>query len=797
MRVIVQILLTFVLNASWQVTLIVAFAVACDRLLRGVTARYRHCLWVFTLIACLAVSALSCLTLGKATNHSEPQPQRSLGPTPVVTARILTPGVEDATSGVPESQPPQSKQGGRAISFPLSIRVRPFVAFTIVGLYLLVFLWRVSVLVRAWRRTKYIVAGAFECAFPGSVTDLIQKCQTEVGAKPCRILCSTELAVPITVGVFDRLIILPERFACEISPELLISAVGHEFQHIVRHDYLLNLIYEIIYLPLSFHPAASFARRRIKHTRELCCDAAVTTKLIKPEIYARALVTLIGSAPLHPLAPDTTIGMNESDILEVRIMSLLKSSKLSPRRRTLLLIAAALLLVMPCVAAARFALSFDTKREPPPGGAELQQKKEAEQGEKQERITVELEQQASALKEQIQRAPQAQRAEIEAKLREVQRNLEEHQRELERFAQMKEQIAKSTDSAVDEAVKRELKEKLEAEQKLSQLDRKARLIHHTEAEYSADAREKKIEGNVVLGFTIDHDGLPQNIQIKKSLYPSLDQKAIEAVRTWRFEPAMKGGQPVSMWVQAEINFRLDYGPQSQEEREAREKREKEEREKTQSGGQELRVRLNDEAARRAEREAEQKRDTQLAKLARISMDQAIQIATSKTPGKVTQCSLVGEHWEGPGELAKPALVLYHVIILAGDESNPVTYHVLVNAMDGSIFRNEKEERRQEMTEGYAVQPRILEGGVLNTKAASLPMPAYPAIARAAHADGDVQVRIMIDEGGNVIEATALSGHPLLRATAVNAARQAKFNPTRLQGEPVRVTGLLVYNFLVQ
>jgi len=81
--------------------------------------------------------------------------------------------------------------------------------------------------------------------------------------------------------------------------------------------------------------------------------------------------------------------------------------------------------------------------------------------------------------------------------------------------------------------------------------------------------------------------------------------------------------------------------------------------------------------------------------------------------------------------------------------------------------------------------------------AAIPLADYPDIARAARAQGDVDVRIVIDEGGNVIEAQAVSGHPLLRTAAVNAALAAKFNPTRLSGEPVKVSGLLTYNFLIQ
>jgi TonB family protein len=252
-----------------------------------------------------------------------------------------------------------------------------------------------------------------------------------------------------------------------------------------------------------------------------------------------------------------------------------------------------------------------------------------------------------------------------------------------------------------------------------------------------------------------------------------------------------------MWMEAEMDFRLSQDPQRKEEREARERRETEERANAQFNGQEVRVRSGGEAGRRAERQAEEKRNAILAGLARISMDNAIQIANSKVPGKVIECSLVGEHWEGPGELARPSLVLYHVVMISQD-ATPVRSHVLINAVDGSVVKVSNEEKREpdEMT-AVATRRRTIEGGVLNGKAVSLPAPTYPAIARAANASGDVAVRIVIDEGGNVIEATAVSGHPLLRAAAQAAAREAKFTATRLNGEPVPVSGVLVYNFIAQ
>ncbi len=91
----------------------------------------------------------------------------------------------------------------------------------------------------------------------------------------------------------------------------------------------------------------------------------------------------------------------------------------------------------------------------------------------------------------------------------------------------------------------------------------------------------------------------------------------------------------------------------------------------------------------------------------------------------------------------------------------------------------------------------ISGGVLNGKAINLPKPAYPPIARAARASGTVVVQVTIDENGNVIAAHAVSGHPLLQPAAVGAARQAKFSPTKLSGQPVKVTGVIQYNFVAQ
>lgn len=92
-------------------------------------------------------------------------------------------------------------------------------------------------------------------------------------------------------------------------------------------------------------------------------------------------------------------------------------------------------------------------------------------------------------------------------------------------------------------------------------------------------------------------------------------------------------------------------------------------------------------------------------------------------------------------------------------------------------------------------PKQISGGVLNGKATSLPTPAYPPAARAVRAGGPVTVQVLIDENGSVVSASAVSGNPLLRAAAVQAARGARFSPTKLSGQPVKVSGVITYNFV--
>lgn len=78
---------------------------------------------------------------------------------------------------------------------------------------------------------------------------------------------------------------------------------------------------------------------------------------------------------------------------------------------------------------------------------------------------------------------------------------------------------------------------------------------------------------------------------------------------------------------------------------------------------------------------------------------------------------------------------------------------------------------------------------------NMPKPPYPAAAKVVRAAGPVSVRLLIDENGSVFSAEAISGHPLLRASATQAACRTQFRPTVVSDQRVRITGVIIYNFV--
>jgi periplasmic protein TonB len=95
------------------------------------------------------------------------------------------------------------------------------------------------------------------------------------------------------------------------------------------------------------------------------------------------------------------------------------------------------------------------------------------------------------------------------------------------------------------------------------------------------------------------------------------------------------------------------------------------------------------------------------------------------------------------------------------------------------------------------KPKHVSSVVLSSKIVNLPKPVYPIMAKQIKAQGPVNVQILVDESGKVISAHAINGHMTLTKAAEEAAMRARFTPTLLNEKPIKVQGVITYNFVLQ
>jgi TonB family protein len=216
-------------------------------------------------------------------------------------------------------------------------------------------------------------------------------------------------------------------------------------------------------------------KRRISAARERACDEMATEKLIERASYARALVGIAGMMPNpRPLSqPDYSLGIFDADILEKRIMKLLRNNSASTFWTTISPLTTTAILLGLCISVSAFSFRVDQ-------GAN-----------------------AAGLVSFGVANSQAQDA-----------------------------------------------------LKVGPGITPPKIISKVQPTYPIDAKKVKHQGIVVLATVIGTDGKVENIRVLKSVDPSLDQSAMDAVRQWTFEPALKDGKPVKVETHVEINFSL-------------------------------------------------------------------------------------------------------------------------------------------------------------------------------------------------------------------------------------------------
>src|SRR5207248_10689763 len=147
------------------------------------------------------------------------------------------------------------------------ISVPPFLVRIVLTCYLVWILIHSLSLARALKRTREARLGAEQRPLPDWMESIVSRCRAEFGLRRVTILYSSRAVGPITVGARRPVIILPESLFQASAADDLAAALCHEMAHIRRHDFSLNVLYQFLFLPLSFHPAARLVRRRLDETR--------------------------------------------------------------------------------------------------------------------------------------------------------------------------------------------------------------------------------------------------------------------------------------------------------------------------------------------------------------------------------------------------------------------------------------------------------------------------------------------------------------------------------------------------
>lgn len=287
------------------------------------------------------------------------------------------------------------------------------------------------------------------------------------GIRNAAVAMSSRVFAPVTMGVSPKLLLLPAGIVARISAADMQTVIAHEFAHMRRNDFFKNLLYELLSLPVSYHPVLWLTRQRITETREIICDQAAANLTGRSQ-YSRSLLRL-ASLLVDAMPPRAAhaVGIFDTHILERRLMKLAeKQSELRGMRRF-------------AAIAGCLAMGATTC--------------------------------ASALALHMQ--------------------------------------VNSADASGHHATMQP------ASVNVSPKTMEGNIITKIQPKYPAEAKEKRIQGKVVLNAVIDKEGNVANLKVDSGP-KELRQSAIDAVKQWKYKPYLLNGQPVAVKTTININYTL-------------------------------------------------------------------------------------------------------------------------------------------------------------------------------------------------------------------------------------------------
>jgi bla regulator protein blaR1 len=311
MRVIELWVCEYLLNSLWQVPLLFGAAWVAARMVRNAGARVEHRIWVVALMLEAAVPALH-LDLSELLRKAK--------------SLLQWGGGGDAAGGHTRV----FFGAGTGLSSGL-LQLPGFVLTGVAAICLGCLVYFTGRL--AWRVWKTVVMRRM--AEPVRLTeDLVRAWEQLRGAFGLEehadgemLAVSPMISGPVTVGVARQVMLLPPEFLEGVSENEMEAVLAHEFAHMRRRDFAKNLMYEVLSLPVAYHPVLWLTRLRLAESREMVCDRMAADALRGRERYVRSLLRLASMLSDRPPTRILhAIGIFDANTFERRVMNLTKRS---------------------------------------------------------------------------------------------------------------------------------------------------------------------------------------------------------------------------------------------------------------------------------------------------------------------------------------------------------------------------------------------------------------------------------------------------------------------------------------
>ncbi len=326
---------SYAVNSVWEVPLIAAAGWAASRVLKRLGPATEHVVWVSTLV--LAVL------------------------TPVLPLWRWISELLYGMTGLREHFAVTLIAGnGAAAGAANAAFLSPQVIYVLLALYAAALMYFAGRLALSLHRTVRLLREASPMALDTSKERIWRHCLGTLSISDASVLQSERVTGPVTISLRRPALLLPPGFPEGCSGEDFLAAIAHECAHIERRDFLKNLLYEALSLPIAFHPVTWMVKSQIAETREMICDETATSRAIDSQSYTESLLRLASMVSSSAQAISFhAIGIFDANILEKRIMMIqAKKQRLNLWVRYGLIVPSALVLLSAAIGAGRMAVAI-------------------------------------------------------------------------------------------------------------------------------------------------------------------------------------------------------------------------------------------------------------------------------------------------------------------------------------------------------------------------------------------------------------------------------------------------------